>query len=67
MKRHFGYTAVELVMTVFLLVILQAAVVGWVWNIVKLVAMNFEPLTGLLIVRVVGIFIPPLGAVVGYF
>lgn len=40
---------------------------GWINNIIKLIGMSIDPLTGLLIVRVVGIFIPPVGAIVGYF
>ena len=39
---------------------------GWIWNIVKLIAMTFDPLTTLLVVRIIGIFVPPLGAIVGY-
>lgn len=64
--KQAGYTLIELLMGVFLLVIVPAAAIGWVWNIVKLVGMTLDPITGLLIVRVVGIFIPPLGAIVGY-
>lgn len=46
---------------------LVAGVVGWIWNIVKLMEMSLDPLTGLLAVRVVGIFLAPIGAIVGYF
>ena len=39
---------------------------GWIANIVKLVGMDFGAITGLLIVRAIGIFIAPLGAVMGF-
>ena len=68
MKRvkQMGYTVIELLMALFFFVIVPAAVIGWIWNIVKLVGMTLDPITGMLIVRVIGIFVPPLGAVVGY-
>jgi hypothetical protein len=60
--RNKGYTSVELVLV--LLTVLGAG--GWIANIVKLVGMNFDPITGMLIVRAAGIFIAPLGAVMGF-
>lgn len=66
MKRNSGYTLIELIFTVFFLVIIPAAIGGWIWNIVKLIAMTFDPITGLLVVRIIGIFVPPVGAIVGY-
>ena len=41
--------------------------IGWVMNIIDLLGMSLDPLTPLAVLRVVGIFIPPLGAVLGYF
>ena len=61
-----GYTLVELLVGGFIFIVLPLAVWGWVWNIVKLIGMGLDPITGLLIVRVIGIFVPPLGAVVGF-
>jgi hypothetical protein len=63
MKKQIGYTVVEVVIVLVLLF----GAVGWVWNIVKLIGMGLDPITGLLIVRAIGIFVPPVGAVVGYF
>ena len=62
MKKQFGYTLIEICVVLFLLV----GGVGWVWNIVKLVGMSFDHITGLLIVRAIGIPFVPLGAVMGY-
>jgi hypothetical protein len=39
---------------------------GWVVNIVKMGASFDEPICALLIWRAVGIFLPPLGAILGY-
>lgn len=41
--------------------------VGWVLNIIELSNTSFDPITGLAILRVIGVFLPPLGAVLGYF
>ena len=48
------------------LALLIAGVGGWITNIVKLVGMDFGGITGMLIVRAIGIFVPPLGAVMGF-
>lgn len=40
--------------------------VGWVWNIVKIIGTGFDVFTGMLIARCIGVFIAPLGAVLGY-
>lgn len=64
MKKQFGYTAVEL----FIAVIVLGGGIGWVWNIVKIIGTDvFWPLTGLLVLRIIGVFVPPIGAIVGYF
>lgn len=62
MKKQIGATAVELV---FVLVALFSAI-GWIWNIVKIIGSDFA-LNGMLIARVIGVFVAPVGAVLGYF
>lgn len=47
-------------------VVLLAAIGGWVANIVKLIGMLDGSITAMLVVRIVGIFAAPLGAIVGY-
>lgn len=44
-----------------------AVVVGWIINLVALFSTSFDPLTAVAVLRVVGFFIPPLGAIMGYF
>lgn len=68
-QRRRGLTLVE---GVFGAVLLWGSIVliigvGWAINIVELSKMSFDPLTGLAVLRVIGVFIPPLGAVLGYF
>ena len=53
-------------MALFIIALWVLGLGGWVANIVKLVGMDFGAITGLLIVRAIGIFIAPLGAVMGY-
>ena len=39
---------------------------GWGWNIVKAYDMLNSPITGMFIARVVGVFVAPLGAILGF-
>lgn len=50
-----------LLFTVFIL-----GFAGWIMNIMTIAGSNFNDLTGLLILRVVGIFVAPMGAVLGW-
>jgi len=43
-----------------------AAIVGWVMNIVTLYHMSFATITGELVLRCVGIFVAPIGSVMGF-
>jgi hypothetical protein len=66
MKSQRGYTATELMLLVWLLVCI-AGFGGWVANIVKLAGMDFASVTGMLVLRAIGIIVAPLGAVLGFF
>jgi hypothetical protein len=39
---------------------------GWVLNIIDIFNSSFSEITGILVLRVIGVFIAPLGAVLGY-
>lgn len=41
--------------------------IGWVWNIAKITQSGFDVFTGIFIMRVIGVFVPPIGSVLGYF
>ena len=62
MKRQRGFTLVELMCVV--LVLIGAG--GWIANVVKIVGTGFADFNGMLIARRIGVFIAPLGAVLGY-
>jgi prepilin-type N-terminal cleavage/methylation domain-containing protein len=64
MKSQLGYTLPELLLVVYLILIVAGGI-GWIWNIVKLID-TCCGITGMLVVRAIGIFVPPLGAVMGY-
>lgn len=49
------------------LALVIAGVVGWVMNIITLIGSSADPITGMFVARIIGVFIPPLGAVLGYF
>jgi len=48
------------------LMLFVAGAGGWIANIVLLIAAPFDPVTGMEIARVVGVFVAPLGVVLGY-
>lgn len=43
-----------------------AIVVGWILNIVQLIALLANPITGIVILKIIGIFVFPFGSVLGY-
>ena len=60
-EKKYGILALVIIATVYI-----AALVGWVLNLVKLFGLSTDDL-GELILRIVGIFLAPIGAVAGYF
>lgn len=51
----------------FFLILFVVGAVGWMSNIVTIVSLWGGPLTIELGLRVVGIFVAPFGAILGYF
>ena len=51
----------------FVLALIAAGITGWVMNIFDIVAAVSDPITAMFILRCVGIFVAPLGAILGYF
>lgn len=49
------------------IVLIIAGAIGWVWNIIKLFSLFSADLTAELFIRIVGVFIPFIGAIAGYF
>lgn len=48
------------------LALVAAGFIGWVMNIIAIVHAASGPLTTMLVLRIVGLFAFPLGAVLGY-
>ena len=57
-----GYSTLAVL---FVLALVAVGGWGWVWNILKLMDMCCD-ISGLFVVRIIGIFVPPLGAIVGF-
>lgn len=51
---------------IMLILFVLAGILGWFLNVINLVGMTYHGHELLLVIRVAGIIIPPLGAVVGY-
>lgn len=62
MSKQAGFTLTELL--IGLIVLVGAS--GWIWNVVKIATADFNDITGLLVLRVIGIFFAPLGAILGF-
>lgn len=62
MNKQSGFATVHII----ILVLGALGIGGWIANIVKLFGSSFDPLTGEVILRVIGIFAAPLGAIMGF-
>lgn len=57
-----GFTLLEMIGVSMLLL----GIGGWIANIVKIFASVNDDITGMFILRIVGVFAAPVGAVLGY-
>lgn len=62
MKSQRGYTLFE----VIFIAVMLAAVGGWIANVVKFVGICCQTLDAWFVMRLVGIFVPPFGAIIGW-
>jgi hypothetical protein len=62
-KISFANTAMGVFLYLSLLILLLG---GWVMNLIEIVNYDFASITGMIILRIAGIFIAPLGAVLGW-
>jgi len=63
MKYQHKYS---LTTVILFLVIMVAGFIGWIMNIVKIFGLSMDNL-GEVVVRVIGVFVPFVGAISGYF
>ena len=49
------------------LIIVAASVYGWVANFLAILVMNADTQIGWIIGRIIGVFVPFIGAILGYF
>lgn len=52
---------------IFYVLVILAMLVGWVMNLVTVFNTAHAELTGIFILRVIGVFMAPIGGVLGYF
>jgi len=63
MKRQLGFTFTDL----SLVIIITVITIGWVWNIIKLFNVLDDPFSAKIVLRMIGIPIFIIGAIIGYF
>lgn len=56
----------ELWLTLLIAAILSIGAIGWVRNIVQIMHMLHDPITGMFIIKCCGVVMAPLGAVLGW-
>lgn len=62
MKNQLGFTSFELLLAI----VYSIGLIGWIWNIIKIVQIGFDVVTGIFIMRCIGVFLAPLGSVLGF-
>lgn len=65
MKRQQGFTVEEL----FQIIVIATGLWGYFWNIVKIIeaVQLHDPVTKMFMLRCIGVLIPPLGVIMGFF
>ena len=61
-NKQSGYTINELLVAIIVIL----GLIGWILNIAKITWVISEPITGMFVLRVVGIFLVPLGSILGF-
>lgn len=62
MKNQIGNATLTIIFSLIAIM----GIGGWIWNIVKIVQTFDAVLTGMFIARCIGVFVAPLGAVLGF-
>lgn len=62
MKSKQGFTVLDFVVVMLFVF----GVGGWIANMYKIVQSSFDVITGMFIARCIGVFVAPLGAVLGW-
>ena len=65
-RSKFSGAAVTLSAGILMVTVLGAGFYGWVMNIIKIVELADQVVTGMFILRLIGILLAPLGAILGY-
>jgi len=47
--------------------LILTGIVGWIMNVVAVFHMNFDTINGEMVLRLIGIFVAPLGSIMGLF
>lgn len=53
--------------TTTIFIVWAIALVGWILNIITIAQSSFDVISSMLVLRIAGIFVAPLGAVLGFF
>ena len=61
-----SYTTTKIVALSVIATLVIAAIGGWISNIIKLAQSGFDPLTGMVVLRAIGVFIAPIGSILGF-
>lgn len=66
MKTQTGAVDLGVIGGLLAIALTVLGIYGWIANIVALSGSTFDPISGLVVLRVIGIFLAPLGSVLGF-
>jgi hypothetical protein len=65
-RRNTGEKVAAVGLFIWVMIVLTAFV-GWVMNIIAIATSDQIIFTGEMVMRIIGVFIPPIGAIMGLF
>jgi len=65
-KFQKGFTLIEFIIVIIIIIIGIGGLTGYVLNIVEILEIIHLPIDKMLVFRCIGVFVPPLGAILGY-
>jgi hypothetical protein len=68
LRGNLGASILGLIISGAFLAFWAAAIIGWIWNIIKIInVFDMYHITGEVVVRIIGIFVAPIGCIYGWF
>jgi hypothetical protein len=68
LRGNLGASFLGLIIGGAFLTFWTAAIIGWIWNIIKIINItDMSHITGEIVIRIIGVFVAPIGCIYGWF